>query len=111
MAQVDFSNARIEPVVSPNVSTGNATANSYLNLNSTALVDATDNAIVTNYSSQLLKNEKKEFVYMYTGTFTTSGTVCYIRYVSNVSWWKISNISFSAGDTYAFSIKADLICQ
>lgn len=108
MAQVDFTNARIAPAT---LGGSNPTKNAYLNLNTTALVDASDNVIVSGYSSQLIKNEQKQFVYMYSGTFTTSGTECYLRYATTSGWWKISNITFSSGDTYQFSIKADLICQ
>lgn len=117
MAQVDFSNARIAPytgsAIAPSWSRVNPTYFTYLTLtSSTDIIDANGSRI-SQATITTLKNAQKQFVILYSGTFSASGTEFYIAYAAGtaVAGWKISNISFSSGDTYVFSIKADLICQ
>lgn len=108
MAQVDFSNAIIEPIISGNV---NSSSNYYLNLNNGTLANGSGNSIVTSNSKNVLINEKKQFLILYQGTFTASGTEIYIRASDYSGWWRIRNISFSSGDTYLFQINATLTCN
>lgn len=114
MAQVDFSNARIEPAnISPSV---NPTAYSNLTLagyNDT-LYDSRINAVSSNINVTQLTNQQKQLMYLYQGTFSASGTEFYIIHApsyTNYAGWKVSNISFSAGDTYVFQINATLVCN
>lgn len=112
MAQVDFSNARIEPI-----GTVNATKSSYVSLDigGGILTDVSGNKISTGYSINRLINAQKQLMYIYQGTFTASGTMFYIQQnigqSANHSGWKISNISFQSGDTYLFQINATLTCN
>lgn len=107
MAQVDFTNARIAPY-----GTKNPTEYSYVNMSQGTLYDANGNSVCTNIGYTITKNVQKQLVIIFSGTFTTSGTQFFVQstYNSNCPW-KVSNISFNNGDTYVFSIKADLICQ
>lgn len=101
MAQVDFSNAHIEPARS--VMAANIRDVALNNV----IADANGNQITSNSSRSLLTNESRELSYKYTGTFTASGTSLYLY--ANYAWWRIYNISFNSGDTYDFSIKASII--
>ena len=112
MAQVDFSNA----VISVDTSLANkVNPVSRLEINidaSSSLNDANGNVISTNYSATRTVNEQYQFVYVYTGRFTASGTEFYVyKDYASAARWKVSNVSFSAGDTFSFKIRADLICQ
>ena len=112
MAQVDFSNARITPTTNPWGHSANPTGTEYANLNvSNGIYDASGNGLVSNFSMNILKNANRQFVFLWSGTFTASGTEFYIVSSSGYSAWKVSNITFNAGDTYTFSISANLICQ
>lgn len=112
MAEVDFTNARIEPF-SGLSGLPNPTSKSYLGLDTNNLYD------VVNYTTEVgvgtrtrVKDAQKSFVNLYSGTFNTSGTQFGVWALGGtLTGWKVSNITFSAGDTYVFSIKADLICQ
>lgn len=112
MAEVDFSNARIEPI-----GTVNATKSAEVSLNIAGgiLSDVSGNQISTGYSISRLINAQKQLMYIYQGTFTASGTMFYIQQnvgqSANHSGWKISNISFNSGDTYVFQINANLVCN
>lgn len=106
MAQVDFSNAVIEPY-----GTQNITAYSNLDLNTTVLRDANDNTISNAFTPSQLINQQKQLMYLYQGTFSASGTEFYMYYTNGQGKWKISNISFSSGDTFVFQINATLVCN
>lgn len=113
MAEVDFSNARIAPATTFNGSSlSNPTKNSNVSLatNSWAFYDASSNVVnQTSRSGSQLVSAQKQLVYLYQGTFSASGTEFYL--IIEGAGWKVSNISFSSGDTYIFKIRADLICQ
>ena len=117
MAEVDFTNARIEPFTGTidtrtNV---NPTRQDLVSINNpTSLADAYGNSITTNHSTTRLVNEQKQLMYLYQGTFTASGTAFYILHLpsgSEICGWKVSNISFNSGDTYVFQINATLVCN
>lgn len=111
MADVDFSNAKIQPLsVTDSI---NPTAGAYFGAGSTNLYNSSWGVISTNASRQVLTDQSKQVVLLFQGTFTTSGTEFYlgVSYIDRNYGWRIYNISFSAGDTYMFKIRADLICQ
>jgi hypothetical protein len=110
MAEVDFSNARIEldtrkpdnPTVAENVA---------LTLAGGRLYDASGNSIVSSYNISNLINQQKQLMYLYHGTFNASGTEVYLTTTNFGTGWKITNISFQSGDTYVFQINATLVCN
>ena len=98
MAEVDFSSAVLRPnnnVLPMSLDTG------YLGLatGNGVLTDGA-NIINSNYRLQILSSTPTKVSLLHTGTFTASGTTCY----TDFERWKISNISFSSGDTYSFII-------
>ena len=113
MAEVDFSNAKIAPGVTyASLTWQNPTKNTNVSLASNTfsyLYDANDNPVSTGLVRTRLKNVQKQLVYLYQGTFSTSGTEFYL--VDSYAGWRVWNISFNAGDTFMFKIRADLICQ
>lgn len=114
MAEVDFSNARIEPASSyMSLSLRNPTviANVALSYNN-ALYNASGTAITSSFNRTQLINQQKQLMYLYQGTFSTSGTEFYIvGSDDSLAAWKVSNISFQAGDTFIFQINATLTCN
>jgi len=116
MAEVDFSNARIEPLTAFGSYTNIVNPVSlygYLSLTyGSYLYDVNDNTIAS-MTATVLTNTSNQLVVSFRGTFTTSGTEFYIIGASypRACGWKISNISFSAGDTYTFQINASLVCN
>ena len=104
MAQVDFTNARLELIgtVSP-------VSQAYVNLDTAVLYNASGQAINGNYSISWLVNEQKKALASYSGLFTASGTEFYLHSNTN-SKWKVSNISFQNGDSYTFQIPVSLTC-
>ena len=111
MAQVDFTNAHIEPMSSGTVnitSVENVGMVSYNNRFFDSNIAYITNAVTTTR----MVNEQKKLVYKYQGTFTANGTEFFIRPSSpDPTGWRVYNISFNNGDTFDFSIQADLICQ
>ena len=106
MALVDFTNAVLHfPSVFPG-------GTEDMNFSTSYLCDANGNTIVTNYRSTRLINEEKRDVRAFSGNFTTSGTEFYFGAYANVSSkWKITGISFQAGDSYSFQIPIYLTCN
>ena len=107
MAMVDFSNARIEV---NSTDTESPTKYANVNLAGGYLYDASGNVIGGSNISQLI-NQQKQLMYNYQGTFSASGTEFYVVGNGYQARWKISNISFSSGDTYVFQINASLVCN
>ena len=107
MAQVDFTNAVLS-LVSTN--TDVPTHYNYMGFNQ-YLKDSSNNVIST-ATARVLDSAPKSFTYLWSGTFETSGTEFYIydTLYGNMGW-KISNISFSSGDTYVFQIPVTLTCN
>lgn len=104
MAQVDFTNAHIEPY-------GNNPIyiETDVGLNGVNFYNASGNAI-TSLTRTVTKNESDNLVYTYSGTFHASGTEFFMR--GNNSYdvkWRVYNISFSNGDTFNFKISANII--
>ena len=107
MAQVDFSNATIE--IDTTYSTRNPAGTSYINI-SGVITDAGENTIAVTSTSGLI-NESKQYMVQVLGTFTASGTEFYFQANRGYARWKVSNISFSSGDTFVFQVNASLVCN
>ena len=109
MAMVDFTNAVIEvdstysapPFAAPEV-----------NVSSGSLRDAGGSQIGGSNHSKIVDQLMNQ-VHSYSGTFTADGTEFYIYSTTgspSPARWRISNISFHAGDTYSFQIPIELTC-
>lgn len=97
MADVDFSNAVLD-VVSENM----LTYGNYLGFDvNSYLMDSSGNYITNGASRTIISNTPSKVSILFTGAFGASGNTFYMR---GTSQWKVSNISFSNGDTYAFVI-------
>ena len=107
MAQVDFSSAVIEPYNT------NPTYGASLSLSNSFLYDVSDPTQgVGSGTCTLLVNESKQLVYMFQGTFSQGGTAFRIKLrTGDTGYWKVSNISYSNGDTYLFTVNATLTCN
>lgn len=105
MAEVDFSNAIIEP---DSRRTTSPVADADVSLNLQYWYD--DTQYVGECTRSKIVNEQKQIVYQYQGAFTQSGTYFYMDTAYN-GGWKISNISFNNGDTCLFTINATLTCN
>jgi len=101
MAQVDFSNAVLD-VKSGSTPLTNGSVLGFTT--NTTLFDASGTVITTNHSQTTLVSTSSKVSILYTGQFTTSGTECY---PGNI-YMRVSNISFSAGDTYSFVIDVEV---
>lgn len=102
MAQVDFSHAKLEPK-----STGERpiTYSDIMRLNySNYIYDSSGNIIASNVTKTILSETNSKVSILYVGQFTASGTECYPSAYN----WRISNISFSAGDTFSFVIDVEV---
>lgn len=109
MAQVDFSHAVITPV-SGTYPLRNDYEKIYDPTGYSGLFDSNRIQIagLTVHNTENLANH---FSVVYSGTFGYSGTEAYLAvgFQSNPQLvWKISNISFSAGDYFSFQIDIDL---
>lgn len=108
MAQVDFSNAVLEPYtdVKP------LTAQYDLGIEINNISNANSGIIASNLTTTVLENTLSKRSVLFTGTFTDSGTECYLYYYFSIAvhniYWKISNISFSSGDTFSFVIDIEV---
>lgn len=103
MAQVDFTNAVIEPYIN------NPLSRSRLSLDANAIYALDGSADIISGLSVQYSNTKTSINATYTGTFTASGTG--FRILQAETHWRVTNVSFSAGDTLYLTIRADLICQ
>lgn len=103
MAQLDLSNAHITPVYSP------ANDGTYLILTPTNWKFSDANGTdISSGSGSILVQTTSYFKVYYSGTFTASGTQFYIGKVNSQPVWRVSGVSFASGDTYAFTIKANI---
>lgn len=108
MAQVDFTNAVLD--VNPSSGSKPMNAGYYLALTYEAvLYDLNHVRISDSEHLSIITNTPSKVSILYTGVFTASGTVFNIGYaVFNSIMWKVSNISFSSGDTYSFVIDIEV---
>ena len=105
MAQVDFSNAVLD--VNSNTIINPMNAPGYMDLgyaDSYAFQDSNGNQLNLG-SARVLTSTPAKVSVLFSGTFNSnvSGTEFYMGYY-NQRPWKVSNISFSGEDTYAFVI-------
>ena len=101
MAQVDFSNAVLRPFDSRHP-LGYAWTLGFAN---TGALYSTDGwSITTNHQLRTIAQTQSKISLLYTGQFTSSGTTFCI---SNYTVWQVTNVSFSAGDTYSFVVDVD----
>ena len=108
MADVDFSNAVLD-VRSDITPINPMSPSNYLLFDVTAtLYDSNAGWVVSSGATKtVLSNTSTKVSILFRGTFSTSGTAFYMGDNSVAAErrpWKVSNISFSSGDTYAFVI-------
>ena len=100
MADVDFSNAVLD------VNTGSyrpLNQDTFLGLTNARINNTSGQQIVTNNSYQLLQDTPAKISILYTGSFTSGGS----EFCTSGSIFRVSNISFSSGDTYSFIIDVE----
>lgn len=106
MAQLDLSNAHISVANISPLENANLSLNQSWNFRNASKVQ------ISNGNGSQASRDKDGILLRYYGTFTASGTEFYL--FSNNSYgnhWRISNVSFSSGDTYDFTIAANLTCN
>lgn len=114
MAQIDFSNAKIEPVSTMKPFSQYKMALGVANNFNTYFKDADGNNILSvNYlAPTILANTPTRLSLIYSGTLGSSiasGTAFYLGLSGAANkFWKVSNISFSAGDTFGFQLDFDI---
>jgi hypothetical protein len=105
MAQVDFSNAVLD------VNDGlPLTYSNYLAINGTARFINNNDSITYSYPTVTkIYDTPSKVSILFTGSVTDgSGTSFVLRHPQLYNIWKVSNISFSSGDTYAFVIDIEV---
>jgi len=104
MAAVNFDNATLD--VNSSVIYKPMTSSSYLLINESAyLFDANGSSIVTSPTKGILSNTPSKVSILCSGTFGASGTELYLdRY----RIWKVTDISFSSGDSYGFVVDIEI---
>ena len=105
MADVDFSNA----VLDVNTSSGYNPMPQldYLKLATSSLANASG-SIISSGTHSIITNTPSKVSILYSGVLGESGTEFYLYFSGNVKIWKVSNISFSNGDTYSFIIDIEV---
>ena len=110
MAQVDFTNAKIDFGDTPPM-------DAYFCLKSgdyhdvSYPCDTNGNLIGSNGVIQIVR-DYHSLTTTTPGTFNSSGTEFYIcKKNSTEKYWRIYNISFNSGDTYEFEINLDLLYE
>jgi len=104
MAMVDFTNAKIHVPESYN-----PTDQAFLGIGGNFLTDANGSS-VGSMSATKIKEDPKHFIYEYAGSFTASGTEFYFGLNLAFMRWKMTGISFQAGDTFVFQVPVTLTC-
>lgn len=104
MAQLDLSNAHITPIFPP----ANDAGYLFLASSNFRFFDVNGQQIASG-SGSILVEQTSNFKVYYSGSFTASGTEFYIGKLNTQPVWRVSGVSFSVGDTYAFTIRADII--
>jgi len=102
MANVDFSNAHIEPILNNPIKRPNVALAAY------RLNDSSGNQIGTVTATRLV-NQSKRMLYSYSATFSASGTEFYFSDSNSTMFYRVYNISFANGDTGVFQVDAGLV--
>ena len=109
MAVVDFSNAHIEAT---SINNTKPMTIGYLGLRGyrgdPRVCDSSGSSIVSNLQQTDGTVTINSTYVTLSGTFTASGTELYVGNTVNGLLWKISNVSFSSGDTFDFRIDAEI---
>ena len=109
MAQVDFSNAVLDAYAGKPFG-----QNYYLNFDNTPTLYDISAQVIGSGSKRIISNTPSKVSILYIGTFSASGTEFYIAMSKNATTgtivfaWKVSNISFSSGDSYSFVIDIEV---
>lgn len=105
MAQVDFSNAVIQPF---NANNYNPIRRGHVSFDllGNGVTDVNGTQIVSAFSSSNSDETKDGFLSTMTGTFNTSGTEMYL--FNNEIHWKISNITFNSGDVFLLKVQVEM---
>lgn len=107
MADVDFTNAVLD--ANPDGTWYPLTLSDYLGFARTAsLYNSGAVNIAYNNSVSIITDTPSKASILFTGTFDRGGTEFYMVDSGNRPW-KVSNISFSGGDTYSFIIDVEVI--
>ena len=96
MAQVDFSHAVLEPYEDSKPLTWD-----YLNLDTTNSIFNRNGQGIGTGSRSIITNTPTKVSFLFAGTFSASGTEFLM---GNYTVFRVSNISFSVGDSYSFII-------
>lgn len=103
MAEVDFSHA----VLDVNAGAYPLTQSSYFLLNYSGELYSAWPRMIANGSRSIITDTPTKVSILFSGTFNsdagTGSTEFYIGY-NSILYWRVSNISFSASDTYSFII-------
>ena len=105
MAIIDFSNATIDVYAGKPMTRG-----SYMGVNSSAsLLDLDGTTVISSGGlKSIILNTPSKVSIQYTGSVNASGTSFLIGASSSGgsinNGWKVSNVSFSSGDTYDFIV-------
>lgn len=112
MAQVDFSHAILRPAENRKPLEGGAYLDLYLDTYGyrRQIVNSQGTSIADNYTMEFLEKTMNRMVVLYTGEFIESGSEFYLAYVYQTTdkLWRVSNVSFSAGDMFSFKITMEL---
>lgn len=100
MAQVDFSNAVLDVYGTQKPMEVGA----YMSFYRTGTLYNLAGTAVSSGSQSKITDTPSKVSILFSGSFTASGTEFYIVYYADKPYWKVSNISFSSGDTYSFII-------
>lgn len=104
MAQLDLSNAHIEPY-STRIS-----GSEWLGFGPNyggELRNSSGNSITGNAARSVISSTTSSFKLHYSGTFTASGIEFY--FFDSPNTWRVTGVSFESGDTYSFTVKANIV--
>ena len=106
-SQVDFSNASLTMV---NKTSAWTVGVLYLDQGANLYNESSSYSpsITTNATKTVLVNTNQRYVINHTGKFTTNGTGFHIGADHNPRVWKVTDVSFSGGDTYSFDLEINL---
>lgn len=102
MAQIDFTNAVLTPYGN------NPLSKPIMDIDTFTIYDSTGTTdIATSKSFTQVSMTKKEYKVVLQGTMTASGNQFLIAARGTIIW-KISNISFASGDTFALRLNHNI---
>ena len=108
MAVIDFSNAVIERVGTWNINSGQ---NALLGINTGMFYAVGGTSTISeNYNCAILANDTDKVKVLISGRIRSDASpgTAVTLFSNTTATWRISNISYAPGDTYAFTIEIDL---